>query len=365
MSDAFTPAPVFVVGYMHSGTTLMYKILGRSSTLFTSKGESKYFELMPMLRRRFPDLSSDDALRGLVEYTLRDLLDGFVMSDLVHGQRDGAPAAAALASDVDLLLEQARANRDYGAVFRIVFDHLAKRAGKPRWMEKTPTHVFHIDKILEAVPTARFIEITRDPRDVLASKKTRTADVSTSKRYSDDERARKRLEKAFDPLWDALSWKSAVAAGRRARTKYPDRVFHVLYEDLVTAPEQTVRELCAFLGLDFEPTMIDVPGGNAADFSGRKEGIYASSLKRWQKALTPAEVALSQSVLKRELGELGYDAEPIAIRARVEAIWLLLKALEALVSRIVRRWRMGGSSYLRNVLRDYGERLAVLVTAKR
>lgn len=356
---------VFVVGYMHSGTTLLYKMLGQHPSLFGSKGETKYFELMPMLRRRFPDLESEMALRELVEYTVRNIIDGFAMSELSGGARP-AHELSLSSDELEDLVEQASGSRDYGDVFRIVFDQLARSAGKPRWIEKTPTHVFHIDKILAAVPDARFIEITRDPRDVLASKKTRRADVWTSRRYTEEQRQRKHLEKAFDPLWDALSWKSAVTAGRNARKAYPDRFFHVRYEDLVREPEKKLRDICAFLELDYDARMMDVPAGNSAEWSpGRGDGVHTASLKRWRKTLSAAELALSQGVLRTDLIELGYELDPTPPAAYVEAIALLWKSLAELVARVVRRWRMGGTSYLLNVIRDYGDRFAVLATAKR
>ena len=37
------------------------------------------------------------------------------------------------------------------------------------WVEKTPAHVLHIDGIRSRFPRARFVVMTRDPRDTLAS----------------------------------------------------------------------------------------------------------------------------------------------------------------------------------------------------
>ena len=73
----------------------------------------------------------------------------------------------------------------------------------------------------------------------------------------------KNLEKAYDPLWDSLSWKSTVLALRRASARWPGRFLSVRYEDLVSDPEGRVREICAFLGLDFDPAMLGILRGFA------------------------------------------------------------------------------------------------------
>ena len=231
-------------------------------------------------------------------------------------------------------------------------------------MEKTPSHVFHIEAILEAIPDARFVEITRDPRDVLASKKTRRETVWSTDRYAAHEREQKHLEKAYHPLWDALAWKSAISAGRQARARHPERTLRVRYEDLVTDAEGTVRGICQFLDLPFEPAMLDVSISNAADWNQRSEhkGIYTQSLGRWQKTLTPAEIALCETVLARELDELGHDRAEVGPWARVQAGELALRSAAHLVVRLHRRWRMGGTGFLQAVARDYARRAGVLLS---
>jgi hypothetical protein len=356
--------PVFVVGYMHSGTTLMYRILGRNPALFSRGGETKFFEFLPALRDRFRDLSDPAVVRELVEYTLADLLEGFSLQRL----RDPSAKAdlaqlGATAEDVDTLTRALVGSRDLAGAFRLTFDHLASRAGLQRWLEKTPTHVFHIDEIVQVCPDARFIEITRDPRDVLASKKTRRADVWASDRYSEEQRRFKHLEKAYDPFWDALSWKSAIVAGRRARERYPERIYHVAYEQLVADPEATVREFCRFLELDFDPAMIDVQIDTGADRKGRSErqGIYTQSVGRWQKTLDEGELALIQMLVRAELAELAYPSLPVSARARAAALDLAARSQAHIAVRLYRRWRMGGTRFLRSVVGAYSRRLRVLL----
>ncbi|MGH9941825.1 MAG: sulfotransferase family protein [Pyrinomonadaceae bacterium] len=353
--------PIFVVGYMHSGTTLLLKILGRHSTVFAGGGETKFFECLPMIRHAYPDLANDETLRRYVAFVLGIVERGFRM-DPAAAQGDTNGRATLDDGQFAELFAQAQRQRDYTAIFRLASDHLARLAGKGRWLEKTPTHVLQIDQIIDSVPGALFVEIVRDPRDVLASKKTRRASVWASDRFAPEQRSFKHLEKAYDPLWDSLSWKSAVRAGHGAQRRHAGRVFSLRYEDLVAAPEQHVRAVCEFLGLEFEPGMLQVAARNSAERGEvTGEGIAADAVGRWRRTLTPAETALCQSLLKAELDRLEYARVDTDLAARARMPALAAKSLFEFSQRLSRRWRMGGTIYSLNVLGVYWKRLLKLV----
>ena len=85
-----------------------------------------------------------------------------------------------------------------------------------------------------------------------------------------------------------------VLALRRASARWPGRFLSIRYEDLVADPEGRVREVCSFLGLDFDPEMLGVSWCNTAERGQRDtnqgEGFVATSIGRWQRVLTPTEV---------------------------------------------------------------------------
>src|SRR6185503_4678803 len=61
-----------------------------------------------------------------------------------------------------------RTSRD---IYLWVLGNVAARRGnrKPRYGEKTPYYAVFVDRIAELFPRARFIQLYRDPRDVVAS----------------------------------------------------------------------------------------------------------------------------------------------------------------------------------------------------
>lgn len=352
-----TNAPVFVVGYMHSGTTLLHNILAAHPVFFAAANETRYFAYLPFLKGLYPDLDQDETLTSLI-LMLTELIEHGQPERLRTLPRGYRPAPPSL-SDADVrAIVAATQPRTHGVAFRATFDYLTARAGKTRWIEKTPQHVFLVDEILQSVPAAQFVEILRDPRDILASKKKR----QQASRSAPHENRVRALERVYDPFWDALEWRFAVRAGQRARAAHPDRLYSVRYEDLVRQPETIVQGVCAFLGLDFTPQMLDVRWWNTAegDRSDRK-GIVSDALGRWAQTLTPAEVGLAQRVTGAAFRQAGYAPVPVPRHAWPRMMGLLLRAGVGLVDRLIRRWRLGGPRFLLNTLVNYGKALRRLV----
>lgn len=354
--------PIFVVGYMHSGTTLLLKILGRHPSVFSGEAETKYFECLPLIRHSYPDLHDTQKLREFLPFVAAVVQRGYK----IGGIHSAGPSEATTEL-VDTVLPEAvtKPGRDpHGEMFRIVSDYLTRAAGRTRWLEKTPTHILHVDQIIESVPDALFVEIVRDARDVLASKKTRREIVWQTDRYSPEQKPLKHLEKAYDPLWDSLSWKATVRAGHSARTKYSDRFITVRYEDLVKAPEARVKEICDFLGLDFQAQMLEVSSRNSAERGEvKKEGIAADAVGRWRRTLTPAEAALCQLLVKSDLERWNYGPETSSLSAHARTPLLIARSLFEFLQRLSRRVRLGGPAYSINVLLTYWKRATKLVNS--
>ncbi len=122
----------------------------------------------------------------------------------------------------------------------------ARAAQKTFVVEKTPDHVSRLALIRQMLPGSRFVLTVRDGRDVTAS---------IGRRFEGD------FERGF--LWWISAARSIVAA-----MGAPD-VLLSRYEDFVLDPAARVEAICAFLGLDFDPAMLEYharhkPWGEAA-----------------------------------------------------------------------------------------------------
>ncbi|HYZ91635.1 MAG TPA: sulfotransferase [Actinomycetota bacterium] len=351
-----TTDPIFVVGYMHSGTTMILNLLSNHPDVFTPRTETKFFMHMGIVHKLLGPIRSDQDLRQATAFCRYVIERGFPIGT------EGSPWRSYSEFDAP---DGVRAPIRHGELLRAVLDAYTAQAGKIRWVEKTPTHVFNVDEILDVIPDARFVEIVRDCRDVLASKKTRRAEVWTD-RNPPEKQYRRHLEKAYDPVWDTLSWRAAVRAGHRASVTWPQRWLRVRYEDVVAEPEELAARICGFAQLRFSPDLLDVTRGNPADMRATREGrgVSASSVDRWQTTLTLEEAGVSERIARHELSLLGYPLDDGGASTPRLLTYVARRSVPELVLRMSRRFRLGGARYARDVLKGYAHRLRALVGSR-
>jgi hypothetical protein len=135
-----------------------------------------------------------------------------------------------------------------------------QRSGKPRLVVKTPSNVLIWDRIAACWPDAKFVYLLRHPAAVVAS-----------------------LHASFNPQWHpgkdgsvdesvakVVRYMTALEQAREAREGCTVR-----YEELTGSPDTVVRDLCGFLGVPFEPGMLDY---GKFDHDGFTAGLGDSSL---------------------------------------------------------------------------------------
>jgi hypothetical protein len=146
----------------------------------------------------------------------------------------------------------------------LLWDRLLHReleqSGKQQLVNKTPSDVFIADRIIECWPDARFIFLLRHPLAVARSRhELRPQDT--------EERNLKMV----------LRYGNAVEAARQA---YPG--ITVRYEDLAADPTTVVQELCGFLGLPWEPEMLE--------YGRFSHGRYKPGLGDWKDKIRSGSV---------------------------------------------------------------------------
>jgi hypothetical protein len=351
--------PIFVVGYMHSGTTLMQKILGLNSSVYAGKAESRFFAHYNLIAEKFPNLQDDVCLHNYIDYLIKIIELGYGTTNYFGGNQQEQMAVQDLHSDGSLIAQivnEAQKIRKHKEIFVIVYNFLAIAANKTAWIEKTPRHIFHVEPILATLPMARFIEVVRDPRDILASKFRRQSDEWLNQR----DQAKRELVKligGYDPIWDSIGWMTAIRAGNLAAQKFPNQILRIRYEDLVEDPKTKVKTICDFLGLEYADAMLDVAWVNATTVqAGVKKGINNSAKGKWKKTLKPEAVALCQSITKSEMRLLTYAPEAVPFAARAKALLVISYSGYEFFERLYKRWRLGGTKLLRSVLSDYWAR---------
>jgi hypothetical protein len=285
-TDALTPSPVFIVGAPRSGTGLLRNLLRSHPHL--AFGQETHF--LPTFYRAYGNPDSDRAARGLARRILA--------LRWIRSWNLGLDPAAL--SD----------HRSYAGLVAAIYEQMARRAGRPRWGDKTPGYVAEIPTLHELFPDAKVVHIYRDGRDVALSWI----------------RARSGPGNVYAAARD---WCRLVTIGRRAGEALPpDSYAEVQYEALVSRPEQTMRELCAFLDEPFSedvlrptsPPPLDLRrtlrGNQHQPPPASRDKIVSSNAGGWRSAMPAGDRAVVESIAGDLLGELGYETEGLARQVR-------------------------------------------------
>jgi hypothetical protein len=189
----------------------------------------------------------------------------------------------------------------YGRLFALFQEHHAEREGKPRWGDQTGLIERYADLIFTAYPGAKMIHMIRDPRD----------------RYE-----------ASLALWPngrgrgggaTARWLYSVDLVKRNLKRYPDRYKVVRFETLVHQPEETLRDVCSFLGEEYTPAMLTMEGApkhrdKLSQGCNGQPGqcpLSAKFIGRFQQTIPKREVMFMQMIARRDMLAYGYAPEQL------------------------------------------------------
>lgn len=184
-------------------------------------------------------------------------------------------------------------------------DELLRVSGKRLWVDKTARNVHRLDYILQHFPRTRVIHVVRDPRDVVASLKTH--------------KKRKVVDGQIVPTGYCMPVNLCIDRWELAlKDALPhlgsDNVHTVRYEDIVCDTERSVRDLCRFVGVDYDPGMLEFWRSTAPtrDYRNFPQNIEATkpispaSIGRYRHTFTAAEIELVEERLADPMQEFGY-----------------------------------------------------------
>ncbi len=300
------PEAIFIVGVSRSGTSLTRRILDRHSRIgiVTENHYLGHLLAWEGARRYFARLGDprDDA-------TMRRLVDFIYSGDFQRRSRlrEVSPYWRWLTervprADIEArLLASDRTERGLFAAFLRIY---ADRRGKAIMGEKTPAHLAYAETLLAWFPDARVIHCLRDPRAIHVSELRRRSEEAVGFPYRQLARVPVLME-AFVLLQVTWSWARAVHQHRRLARRHPDRYRALRFEDLVRDPETTLAELCAFLGVDPEPRMLEQTVISKGARRG-EAGFDAGAADRWREHIGPRPRRLIERLLGPRLAEMGY-----------------------------------------------------------
>lgn len=143
-------------------------------------------------------------------------------------------------------------------------------------VEKTPDHVYQIDKIIEDWPEAPVFIVTRNPVDRVASTLRRHGNIGQS---------------MYECKSDLVA---CLNASMRPNT------YVVAYESIVKNFNNTVSSMCRFAGLDFEKSMIDFHENPAVWFEHHYDDDHSRLRARQMKTPLYDDSGWGSSYLTQE-----------------------------------------------------------------
>lgn len=237
-SQAMSAGPLFVVGMWRSGTSLLYALLNQHPQIRLMY-ESDLPLLTPLFlfgRKSSWWLHKFDAWNGALT---RHSIDADAIDDNITDLPGG---------------------------FRAIAQQYAAKKGATIWGCKSPNYYDCMNQLADWFPQAKFIVIWRDPADV----------------------CRSIIRAAEKSPWFAQSGMDLRAlVGYRRMKQEADRlesrrasVYQLQYDELVRDPEATLKAICSFVGVPFEPQMLSLEDADrSAIYNGEHHaGVRSASI---------------------------------------------------------------------------------------
>lgn len=171
-------------------------------------------------------------------------------------------------------------------------------------MRRRPVNVMHIAFLAGLFPESRFIRIVRDGRDVTLSYLS--------------------VDFGVESIGEgAIRRKRAVQQGREDGSRLgPARYREIRYEELVQDPDDTLRELCGFVGLPFDPLMLryferaHAVKAQINSTAHMRLSEPPEKTREWRDEMQPQDLALFAALAGPTLEQFGYPRGRRAERIR-------------------------------------------------
>ena len=246
---SFQATPVFVLGLQRSGTTWLANLLCQHGSCFGVQSrdhggihESVFFS---HFSRSYGDLRVEPNFRRFVrDFTQSDY---FLLTGLSPSWLEGL------------------GHRTYGAIFQDLMEHAARQRGATHWLEKSPHHTLYCHELAKLFPNAKFVCLLREPTALIPS--------LISAPWRQRERYPARALSILRSCMTYTLYRKHLLLFAQAHAN--SILLH--YEDLAAKPECEIERLCQFLGLPYDPQMVDVPFLRNSSFSSKRERCDSAS----------------------------------------------------------------------------------------
>lgn len=264
--------PVFVIGFPRSGTKLLRDLLNRNPRVSIPEAESQF---IPYFVRKYgmrPRFDQGD--------TFARFCDAIEKSAFIAYMRERGYSfdPQALGTKLD----------DWSSIFEHLLRYYGPKCASDGVLfgDKTPEYLRAMRLLKDVFPNGRFVHIIRDPRDCC---------LSAAKAWG------------LHPYGTADRWHRTLRSQRKVGRSIGDYV-EILYEELISDTEQTLRSVCRFLECEFVPDMLSLSKSNenAGDARGRTDVVTDNMNKFW-KGFSEPQIRRIEEIALDQMIDLGYE----------------------------------------------------------
>jgi len=281
MSSELPKGKIYIVGTMRTGSSVITNMLNAHSEIMVL-GECIHF--FRFIYKYYEPLNRKNIERMLKEMHAR-----------VYWRYKLNVDVEEILNDID------SSGYNYRAIYEAIMRFYLKKLGKVIAGEDVALHWTEIPEFLRLFPEAKIIQICRDPRSIVAS-------WGKSSYQKIDY-----LITIFNCIdnFDKCSYYSKFLP--------KENYLFVRYEDSILTPEKVARRICDFIGVGFEPLMIQpekwddifdgvyVKRGWSSHTGKKHKGFDSSRIDMWKESLKDWELCLCEWLAKDRMEKFGYE----------------------------------------------------------
>jgi hypothetical protein len=292
----FEQRACFVAGQAKSGTTLLVALLDNHPELLVLPEETAYF---PTVLTKYAPRGRRAQFDYITKESLSNVLFG---GPCKWGKRDYSyfPTSRFLQTFEQMAFDPVNVERDLLVIMLEAYAATLDRSldSITRWIEKTPANRKYLPAIHSRFPHARILVTMRDPRAIFA------AQIALEKT---------RQLGTFSTYYCISHWREVAKVALRAKKGEDKTLILVPYEKLILEPAEWMKQICAFLEIEYDPAIVLTPTkagkfweGNSATETAFSR-ISTEPLTRWQSDLSEEEIGWVEWHCRDLMPEFGYE----------------------------------------------------------
>ncbi|MCE7038955.1 sulfotransferase [Dyadobacter sp. CY312] len=280
VAESLSPQGIQIVGTQRSGSNLLRVILDQSADIASPHPPHILVTFGPLMSKYEP--LTKESYQTLVS----DVVD-FVNANPVPWE--------GVVLDKEAIFKASERYTLFD-LNRHIYEAAANAKNARYWCCKSMANVHYAEELERYGTIDKYIFLYRDGRDVAASfKKAVVGDKHTyflARQWKEDQEACLSLASQLDP----------------------ERFFALNYETLISEPERTVKELCAFLDIAYNEEMLNFHTSNSSKITAAAGEMWANLEKpimsdntgKFLKSFQEGDLEIFEMVAGKTLQKLGY-----------------------------------------------------------